>query len=82
MGPNKFLWWASFGLFLGIIAFGTQVVLGALNNTLQLKKPLKLGQVEKISYDRYKIEALGKNWTVYLPKKNLRHKLLLKNKDL
>jgi len=79
MEQNKFFWGASFGLFLGIVAFGVQVSLSALNDTLQLKEPLKFGQIEKTSSGVYQIKLLGKKWTVYLPEKKI--KSLLENKD-
>lgn len=79
MEQNKFFWGASFGLFLGIVAFGVQVSLSALNDILQLKEPLKFGQIEKTSSGVYQIKLLGKKWTVYLPEKKI--KSLLENKD-
>ncbi|KFD42048.1 hypothetical protein HY02_09025 [Peptococcaceae bacterium SCADC1_2_3] len=81
MEQNKFFWGASFGLFFGMVVFGVQVSLGALNDTLQLKEPLKFGQIEKTSSGVYQIKLLGKNWTIYLPEKNLPLKSLLENKD-
>jgi len=79
MEQNNFFWGASFGLFLGMVVFGVQASLGALNDALELKEPLKFGQIKKTSSDAYQIKLLGKNWSIYLPEKKF--KSLLENKD-
>ncbi|GAB6273235.1 MAG: hypothetical protein STSR0004_00980 [Peptococcaceae bacterium] len=62
-----------------MVVFGVQISLSALNDTLQLKEPIKFGQIEKTSSGVYQIKLLGKNWTIYLPERKF--KSLLENKD-
>jgi hypothetical protein len=62
-----------------MVVFGVQASLGALNEALQLKEPLKFGQIKKMSSGVYQIKLLGKSGTIYLPEKKF--KSLLKNKD-